>query len=74
MDRLAGEDHPNEAGKVYWERLHPFERNTDRQFVGKYRLDKPTVKILAERYGASDYSGLGSGYGGGLTHEQTVSQ
>lgn len=71
MDRLEELD-PD--AKVYWPRLHPMERNTDRQFVSKYRLDKATVEFLAERYGESDFSGMGSAYGSGLSHVQTVSE
>lgn len=72
MARLLADENFVRPEKIYWPRLDPFSRNTERKFIGKYRLDKATVEVLAQRYGESEYANLGSGLGGGLSHAQTV--
>lgn len=72
MARLLADEQLLRPEKIYWPRLDPFTRNNERQFIGKYRLDKATVEVLAQRYGESEYASLGSGLGGGLSHAQTV--
>lgn len=74
MDRLGVNGVVQRDRKVYWPRLDPFTRNTERQFIGKYRLDKVTVQLLAQRFGESEFANLGSGMGGGLSHASTVSR
>lgn len=59
--------------KRFYPRINPLIRfETEGKFRRRYRLDKETVRELAEDFGASDFAPQGLRSGGGMSHEERV--